>query len=101
LETCLFEPLELIVESIRKIHHPVDLDLLVCRILGDDHIGEDEPAARPEGFRHPPEEFAFTRCIEMVDDERGVDEVERPFRQLVLEPCEAEVGLREGDARAV
>jgi hypothetical protein len=90
----------LIVCSVGEIHHPVDRCDDVRGITGDDDIREHENALRAEDLSHAPEEIALAGTVEVVDGERGIDEVERACRERILEPGKAKVRLGESRARA-
>src|SRR5262249_57080850 len=48
--------------------------------VGGDDVGQDEPAARSQRVVHPCEELLLLAAIQMVNGERGDDEVEQPRR---------------------
>jgi hypothetical protein len=61
-------------------------------VLGDDHVAQHEGAAVLQHCAHPAEEAELGLALEVVDDEGGHDEVERPGGQLVLQAADAQGG---------
>jgi hypothetical protein len=84
----------LVVGPVGKIHHPVDRSDDIRRILGDDDVREHEHALRAKHFCDSTEEIALAGSVEMVDGERGIDEVERSRRERFLEAGHAKIRLR-------
>jgi hypothetical protein len=60
-----------------QVVFPVDRGDDVLVVLRDDDVGEDEGAARLEDRGDAPEEVLLAGAVEVMDGERGDDEVER------------------------
>ena len=75
-----------------------DLNHSVLRSFGYDEVAEHEEVAR---LRDAAKEIALLRPVEVMDGEHRYDEVERPFGQRILEPLQAQVGVRQPFACAL
>ena len=64
----------------------------VVGIVGHDDVREHEATTGREAIGNVAEQVGLLACVEVVHGERGDDEIEGAFRELVLEARHAEIG---------
>lgn len=84
-QTGRLEPGELVGERARPVEARSERRHGVGRIVGLDDVCEDEAADRCEGVRHSGEHVRLARTVEVVERQRGDDEVEAAGWEGVLE----------------
>jgi hypothetical protein len=80
-----FQPGELLVESAGVIDLRVDCRRNIRGIDGLHDVGQDETAGRCEPAGDASEEIGLSSAFEVMNCKSRYDEVERPFRQGILQ----------------
>jgi len=85
------EPPNLVVDAVGKIESVLEWRYLILGILGDDDVAQNEDAAWAQSGCDTGKEIGLACRWEVMNGERGDDEIEATFRQRIFEPADPHV----------
>ena len=91
LELGVREPSKLDVEAVGKIDSGLEWCYLILCPLGDDDVAQNEDAARAQSGCDTGKEIGLACRWEVMNGERGDNEIEATFRQRIFEPADPHV----------
>ena len=91
VELGVLEPSKLVVEAVGKIESVLEWRYLILGILGDDDVAQNEDAAWAQSGCDTGKEIGLACRWEVMNGERGDDEIEATFRQRIFEPADPHV----------
>ena len=91
VELGVHEPSKLVVEAVGKIDSGLEWCHLILCLLGDDDVAQNEDAAWAQGGCDTGKEIGLACRREVMNGERGDDEIEATFWQRIFKPADLHV----------
>jgi len=98
LEAGLAEEVQELVRAADDALCPIQRGRVGNRSVRFDDISQHEPSALRQLLRHPGKQVRLHRVVDVMQGERGDDQLEGPFRERILEAAESQLGSRAEDA---
>jgi hypothetical protein len=87
----VLEPPKLVVDAVGKIDSGLEWCHLILCLLGDDDVAENKDAARAQSGCDTGKEIGLACRWEVMNGERGDDEIEATSRQRIFKPADPHV----------
>jgi hypothetical protein len=91
VELGVHEHRKLVVEAVGKIDSGLEWCHLILCLLGDDDVAQNKGAARAQSGCDTGKEIGLACRWEVMNGERGDDEIEATFRQRIFKPSDPHV----------